>query len=116
MTTNNPTTKRSLGREYAFKFLYKHLLSDFNEEKEEIQNDPRAMEAALNLFDQSYNEEDIEHPDNQIDMHTKVFARSLILGSLKNEADNSVLVEKFLTNQNLQKVDLSGRCLISVLP
>ncbi|MBC7428002.1 MAG: transcription antitermination factor NusB [Bacteriovorax sp.] len=104
MTTSNPT-KRSLGREYAFKFLYKHLLSEFNDEKEEIQSDPKALEAALNMFDQSYNEEDIEHPDNQIDMNTKVFARSLILGSLKNETENSKLVEKFLANQNLQKVD-----------
>ncbi|MBC7714655.1 MAG: transcription antitermination factor NusB [Rhizobacter sp.] len=104
MTTSNPT-KRSLGREYAFKFLYKHLLSEFNEEKEEIQSDPKALEAAFNMFDLSYNEEDVEHPDNQIDMNTKVFARSLILGSLKNETENSKLVEKYLTNHNLQKVD-----------
>jgi N utilization substance protein B len=105
VTTNNQTTKRTLGREYAFKFIYKHLLTDFNEEKEEIVADPKALEAALNMFDQSYNEEDAEHPDNQIDMNTKTFAKSLIFGSLKNELENSKLIEKHLTNQNIQKVD-----------
>lgn len=105
MTTNNNTTKRSLGREYAFKFIYKHLLNDFSEEKLEIQDDPKALEAALNLFDQSYNEEDSEHPDNAIDMNTKVFAKELILGSLRAEEENSKKIEKHLSNQNLQKVD-----------
>lgn len=106
MSTNNTSpTKRSLGREYAFKFIYKHLLNDFKDEKLEIQDDPRALEAALNLFDQSYNEEDTEHPDNAIDMGTKVFAKELILGSLRNEEENSKKIEKHLTNHNLQKVD-----------
>jgi N utilization substance protein B len=34
-----------------------------------------------------------------------MFAKELILGSLKNEAENSKLIEKYLTNNNLQKVD-----------
>ena len=109
MTTNNNastnTTKRTLGREYAFKFIYKHLLSDFSSEKNAIINDSKALEDALNLFDNSYNEEDIEHPDNRVDMQTKLFARELILGSLRQEEANSKLIEKHLTNNNLQKVD-----------
>lgn len=105
MTTSNNPTKRTLGREYAFKFIYKHLLNDFAEEKLEIQDDPRALEAALAMFDQTYFEEDSEHPDNQIDMNTKVFAKELILGSLRHEEENSKLIEKYLTNHNLQKVD-----------
>ena len=105
MTTNNNPTKRTLGREYAFKFIYKHLLNDFAEEKIEIQDDPKALDAALSMFDQTYLEEDSEHPDNQIDMQTKVFSKELILGSLRNEEENSKSIEKYLTNQNLQKVD-----------
>ena len=57
------------------------------------------------MFDQSYYEEDEEHPDNVIDAHTKIFARELILGSLRQEEENSELIEKYLTNGNLQKVD-----------
>lgn len=104
MTSNN-TTKRSLGREYAFKFIYKHLLSDFSQEKKDIINDGKALETALNLFDTSFHEEDSEHPDNKIDIHTKLFAKELILGSLRQEETNSKFIEKYLTNQNLQKVD-----------
>jgi len=101
----NVTTKRSLGREYAFKFIYKHLLNDFENEKSEIISDSKSLEDALNMFDNSYNEEDSEHPDNKIDLNTKLFAKELILGSLRQEETNSKTIEKFLTNNNLQKVD-----------
>lgn len=107
MTINNAnvTTKRSLGREYAFKFIYKHLLNDFENEKSEIISDSKSLEDALNMFDNSYNEEDSEHPDNKIDLNTKLFAKELILGSLRQEETNSKTIEKYLTNNNLQKVD-----------
>ncbi|MDD4975604.1 MAG: transcription antitermination factor NusB [Bacteriovorax sp.] len=106
MNTNNiKPLKRSVGREYAFKFIYKHLLSDFVREKNQIISDTKSFEDALNMFDQSYYEEDIEHPDNVIDVHTKIFARDLILGSLRQEEANSELIEKYLSTGNLQKVD-----------
>ncbi len=105
MNTSNKPVKRSVGREYAFKFIYKHLLSDFVREKNQIISDSKSFEEALNLFDLSYYEEDVEHPDNVIDLHTKTFARELILGSLRQEEENSEMIEKYLTNGNLQKVD-----------
>lgn len=104
-SSNIKPVKRSLGREYAFKFIYKHLLSDFVREKNQIISDTKSFEDALNMFDLSYYEEDVEHPDNVIDPHTKIFARELILGSLRHEEENSELIEKYLTNANLQKVD-----------
>lgn len=105
MNPNSKPVKRSVGREYAFKFIYKHLLPDFAREKNLIIKDTRAFEEALNLFDQSYYEEDSEHPDNVIDPHTKIFARELILESLRQEEKNSSLIERYLTSGNLQKVD-----------
>jgi N utilization substance protein B len=75
VTIKNTPQKRSVGREYAFKFIYKHLLSDFVREKNLIISDTKSFEDALNMFDLSYYEEDTEHPDNIIDAHTKVFAR-----------------------------------------
>ena len=98
-------SKRSLGREYAFKFIYKHLLNDFSEEKQDIISDSKSLETALNMFDTSYYEEDSEHPDNKIDLGSKIFAKELILGSLRQEETNSAIIEKYLTNNNLQKVD-----------
>jgi N utilization substance protein B len=105
VNSNSKLVKRSLGREYAFKFIYKHLLADFEREKNKIISDTRAFEEELALFDKSYYEEDVEHPDNVIDAHTKIFARELILGSLRHEEENSELIEKYLKNGNLQKVD-----------
>ncbi len=105
MTSNSNTSKRTIGREYAFKFIYKHLLNDFAIEKSEIINDSKALNDALNLFDDSYHEEDSEHPDNKIDIHTKMFSKELILGSLRQEDTNSKIIEKYLSNNNLQKVD-----------
>ena len=98
-------SKRSLGREYAFKFIYKHLLNDFSDEKQDIISDSKSLETALNMFDTSYYEEDNEHPDNKIDLGSKIFAKELILGSLRQEETNSAIIEKYLTNNNLQKVD-----------
>lgn len=107
MNTNNNVrpVRRSVGREYAFKFIYKHLLSDFVREKNQIISDTQSFEDALTMFDKSYYEEDVEHPDNVIDPHTKIFARELILGSLRHEEENSELIEKYLSNGNLEKVD-----------
>jgi len=104
-SNKSSTTKRGLGREYAFKFIYKHLLSDFSDEKHELLNDSKALEAALNLFDQTFHEEDLEHTDNKIDMNAKIFGKELILGSLKQEEKNSKIITPYLSNQNLEKVD-----------
>jgi N utilization substance protein B len=102
---SKPLAKRTLAREYAFKFLYKHLLADFADEKGAIATNSSKLESALNLFDASYNEEDIEHTDNKIDIHSKVFAKELIVGALNQEDKNSKLIEKYLSNQNIAKVD-----------
>ena len=104
-SNNNRPVKRSIGREYAFKFIYKHLLADFVREKNQIISDTKSFEDALLMFDLSYYEEDVEHPDNMIDLHTKTFARELILGSLRHEEENSEIIEKYLSNRDLGKVD-----------
>lgn len=104
VTTNN-ASKRTVAREYAFKFLYKHLLSNFEDEKSDILQDDKYLTEALNLFDLSYHEEDIEHTDNKADIQSKDFAKKLIIGALKDEREFSKLIEKNLTNNNIQKVD-----------
>ena len=83
----------------------KLLLNDFQNEKADIISNSKSFEDALNIFDQSFHEEDNEHPDNKLDINSKIFARELILGSLTQEEKNSKLIEPFLTNNNLLKVD-----------
>lgn len=105
MNPNNKLLKRTLAREYAFKFLYKHLLPEFSKEKIQLLEDSRALDDAINLFDNTFLEEDSEHPDNLIDLESKKFARMLIIGALKNENEYSLAIEKHLSTGNLSKVD-----------
>jgi N utilization substance protein B len=105
VNNNQNPTKRTLGREYAFKFLYKHLMPEFKTEKEEFLVNRSKLDSALSTFDTSFSEIDEEHPNNYLDAHTKVFAKELIIGSLTNEESSNELISKFLTNKNIDKVD-----------
>ena len=97
--------KRSLAREYAFKFVYKHLMPEFQEEKKQLLVNEAKREEAFRLFDHSYNEQDSEHPDNKIDFASKQFAQNLIIGSLTQEQDNIEKIIPHLANSNFDKVD-----------
>lgn len=101
----NTISKRTLSREYAFKFLYKHLMPEFKEEKISFIADTTNLNLALEDFDKSFSETDDEHPNNIIDKNTKNFAVELIIGSLTEESASIKLIEKFLTNKKIDKVD-----------
>ncbi len=97
--------KRSLAREYAFKFVYKHLMPEFLEEKEQLLKNNEKRDDAFRLFDHSYHELDSEHPDNKIDASSKKFAHDLIVGSLSQEKENITKIIPHLSNSNFEKVD-----------
>lgn len=97
--------KRSLAREYAFKFVYKHLMPEFLEEKNQILINSANRDEAFRLFDHSYHELDSEHPDNKIDPASKQFAQELILGALNKEKENIEKIIPYLSNSNFDKVD-----------
>jgi len=96
--------KRSLAREYAFKFVYKHLMPEFLEEKNQILVNTSKREEAFKLFDHSYHEQDNEHPDNRIDFASKQFAQELIVGALSHEDVNVAKIIPYLAN-SFDKVD-----------
>lgn len=97
--------KRSLAREYAFKFTYKYLLPDFTEDKTYILSDKKNLDKTLTDFDSTYLEEDSEHPLNTIDGEGKKFARDLIFGALNNEKQSADLVIKFSQQKSIEKMD-----------
>jgi N utilization substance protein B len=97
--------KRSLAREYAFKFVYKHLMPEFTEEKKQLLVNTTKKDEAFRLFDVSYHELDSEHPDNKIDFASKKFAQELIIGSLTQEEDSIHKITPHLSNSNFEKVD-----------
>ncbi len=97
--------KRSLSREYAFKFTYKFLLPDFKEDKDYILSDKKNLDISLTVFDASYLEEDLEHPLNTIDGEGKKFARDLIFGALNSEIKSIELITKFSQQKNTDKME-----------
>lgn len=103
--SSNVLSKRTIAREYAFKFLYKHLMPEFQDLKSDFLSNRNSFLTALTEFDHSFSEADEEHPNNDLDHASKKFAEELILGSLKNESTSRTSIEKYLTNKNLDKVD-----------
>lgn len=97
--------KRTIAREFAFKFLYKHLMPDFTAEKKDFLANKNAFNTALLEFEHSYTEADDEHPNNTLDNSSRKFAEELILGTLKDESLYISKIEPFLTNRNIDKVD-----------
>ena len=90
--------KRTLAREYAFKFVYKHLMPEFTAEKKQILLSQTKRVEAFELFDLSYHEQDTEHPDNKIDPASKKYAQELIIGALLNEEKNIAAITPHLSN------------------
>lgn len=97
--------KRTLAREYAFKFTYRFLLPDFTEDKSLILGDKKNLDVVLNEFDASYLEEDSEHTFNTIDGEGKKFARDLIFGALNTEKTLSELIIKYSSQKNIEKME-----------
>jgi len=103
---------RTLAREYAFKFLYRLQLGEFEALKDNLQG-PHAQEElniTLQEFDKSYTEADDEHPNNQPTPDTKSFATNLIKGVLTNEESIKTSISDKLikrTLKNIEKVDLT---------
>lgn len=104
----NNLTKRTLSREYAFKFLYRLQLPEFEDVKEELRDSKNLKEALLpliNEFNTSYTEEDVEHPNNQTDPYQMQFSLELILNTLKNESVLKDKIENQLSNKNLHRLE-----------
>jgi N utilization substance protein B len=80
-------------------------MPEFLEEKKQILLDKSKRDESFRLFDVSYNEQDIEHPDNKIDFSSKQFAHELIIGSLTKEQDHINKIVPYLANNNFDKVD-----------
>jgi len=111
MNNNLPPT---LAREYALKFLYHIQLSEFKDCKKKLeageQYDASAFDTKLNLFHESYSEQDLDHPDNALPPEALFFAKHLILNFISNY---KYLVEiaqknsKGWKKENIDKIDLT---------
>lgn len=101
-------SKRSLAREYAFKFLYRYNLASFAQERQNF--DAELTEKLIAEFDFTYIEKDKEHPNNDLDTDIKQFSKQLIMKVLSNLPGLEETLKGYLKKwkiENLDKVDLT---------
>ena len=100
---------KSLGRAYAFKFLYALLHPNSREEKKALlESDDLAkdLNMAFDQFDSSYFEPDEEHLQNEM-LSPKVqhFSRELIEKVLLNEDELKATITPYLKKRSFEQLD-----------
>lgn len=111
---NENQSAKTLGRSYAFKFLYGLMLPKFKEAKESLLRSSHLdleLEKQIQTFDISYFEPDLEHTSNEMmPPSVRKLAFDLIKGVLTNEeqlrTEISSVLHKWKIDQ-LDKVDLT---------
>ena len=104
----NSTKKKSFAREYALKYLYHLQLEQFVRLRNEFigEASPLAtLQESIQDFDESFRQEDQEHPDNVLDGEVKNFANQLIEGVLLNYDGLQETVKKHLKKWTLERLD-----------
>ncbi len=99
--------KRTLAREYAFKFLYRLSLDEFKVEKEQLieSNNLRfALTNMLDDFEKSYLSEDKEHADNIVDSEIKSFAVKLIIGVISNFNELTSTISETISTHKIKTI------------
>lgn len=100
---------KSLGRAYAFKFLYSLLHPKSSEEKKTLLKSEDLLSAltkALEQFNSSYFEPDEEHLQNEIlPLKVQNFSRDLIEKVLLQEEDLKDVIRPYLKRRTLEQLD-----------
>lgn len=78
---------KTLGRVYAFKFIYHLFLKQFEADKEALLSDNSKLKEVIEEFEDSYMAQDDEHLNNALNPEIQAFGKSLIAGALKSEEE-----------------------------
>ncbi|MDD0853969.1 transcription antitermination factor NusB [Halobacteriovorax sp. GB3] len=100
-------SNKTVARDYAFKFLYKHQLNEFSDLRETLLKSKEAFTLAVDEFDISYVERDKEHPQNDLTPNAKNYGVRLIAGVLENLPELQEIIKPKLKRSfnSLEKVD-----------
>lgn len=112
----NGPIKKTIAREFCFKFLYQLSLKENAKLKEELIDggtEDGLIDNQLESFSSSFQEPDNEHPDNTLTDKTKFLARMLIVGTLQNwETINSQVSECLKSGWSMEKLDKVDQCIL----
>lgn len=111
----NAPIKKTIAREFTFKFLYHFFIKENQETLNElIESGARSalLDEEIESFKSSFAEEDSEHPDNKVDDKMLFYARVLIVNTLKNWHETETKIEENLKGWTLSKLDKVDHCVL----
>lgn len=114
---NKPDNKKTLGREFALKFLFQLFIKDNAPFREAfVGGDVSASELEERIMDfkESYMSPDDEHPDNQIDDGNFFFANKLLVSLSKEMNKVEELVKLETKKEHLEHLEKIERCVLLV--
>lgn len=98
---------KSSAREYAFQYLYRLQLPQFQAWKDELQSSggEESLRSDLMEFEESYSREDKELTPAKLTPEIQNFAYTLVEGVLNNYPTLSTLISDSLKNWKLEKLE-----------
>lgn len=97
-------SNKTIAREYAFKFIYKLFLEDFNDDKSAITADKVKLDSTILEFEESYLKEDEEHTGNELNPAIQEHGKLLIKGYLEKENEIVESVMSYVKGRSFSSI------------
>lgn len=111
----NAPIKKTIAREFTFKFLYHYFIKENQNELNDLINSDLSssnLDEEMQAFKASFSEPDTEHPDNNADDKMVFIARIFIVNTLKNWKTLEEKISENLKGWTLEKLDKVDRCIL----
>ncbi len=109
----NMTDNRIIGRELAFKFLFKIEVSSPAYLIEKNKNSELLAKDLINFY-VSISEPDPEHPGNKVNSSTKLIAERIILGVIEHRIEIEQSIQQSMTKWNIEKINKTELAILKV--
>ncbi len=112
--TKEAYSDKSLGRAYAFKFIYHLFLKEFEADKKALLEDEVKLNDIISEFEESFMAQDEEHLNNGLNPSIQRFGRSLILGTLRSEEELISKISPLVQRRSFGSVEPMERSLLQL--
>ena len=109
----NMRDNRIIGRELAFKFLFKIEVSSPAYLVEKNKKSELLAQDLINFY-VSISEPDPEHPGNKVNSTTKLIAERIILGVIEHRAEIEENIQQSMTKWNIEKINKTELAILKV--
>ncbi|MEE3079100.1 MAG: transcription antitermination factor NusB [Bdellovibrionota bacterium] len=105
---------KTLGRVYAFKFIYHLFLKEFEADKAAVIEDEKKLLELISEFEESYMTQDDEHLNNTLNPEIQSFGKTLIKGFLKEQDDIIEKLKPLIQKRSYASVEPMERSLLEL--